>query len=266
MKRLIFLLSILLLIISSCKKDTFITSGNATIRFSTDTLSYDTVFVTAGSIVQSFKIFNTNNQKLRLSKVKLAGGSSSAFKINVDGTTGPEVDNVEIEANDSIYVFATVNVNPTTGDLPFLIRDSISVQYNGNEKFVQLQAFGKNAHFIKNKVIANDTTWTNDLPFVILGGLRVDTNKTLTIQQGCRIYVNANAPIIVDGTLKIYGTKTDSVVFRGDRLDVDYRDLPGSWPGIYFRTVSKDNVINYALLLNSYQAVIAENPSINLNP
>ena len=46
--------------------------------------------------IQSFKIFNNNNQKLRLSEVKLSGGDSSAFKINVDGTSASEVNNIVI--------------------------------------------------------------------------------------------------------------------------------------------------------------------------
>jgi hypothetical protein len=267
MKKLLsVIVLVVIMVFISCRKDSFISSHDAVLGISADTLSFDTVFVTAGAITKSFKIFNNNNQKLRLNKVKLAGGSSSTFKINVDGNIGPEVNNIEMEANDSIYVFVTVNVNPSSGNLPFLLRDSISIQFNGNEKFVQLQAYGQNAHFIRNKLIAADTTWTNDLPFVIIGGLQVDTGVTLTIQQGCRIYVNARAPILIDGTLLVNGTKTDSVVFRGDRLDPDYRDLPGSWPGIYFRGSSRNNRLTYAVIQNSYQSVVVEKPSSNSNP
>ena len=107
---------------------------------SVDTLSYDTVFTSVGSITQSFKIFNGNNQKLRVSQVKLSGGNSSPFKINIDGTSANEVDDIEINPNDSIYVFVQVNVNPTTQNLPFILQDSILISYNGNKKFVQLQA------------------------------------------------------------------------------------------------------------------------------
>src|SRR5690606_39878338 len=66
-------------------------------------------------------------------------------------------------------------------------------------------------------------------------GIQVDTNATLTIEEGCRIYMHADAPFIVDGTLLVQGDKYDStkVIFRGDRLDVPYRDFPAGWPGIY---------------------------------
>ena len=58
----------------------------------------------------------------------------------------------------------------------------------------------------------------------------------------------------------------DRVYFRGDRLDEPYKDFPASWPGIYFRSTSKDNVFNYAVIKNAYQAIAAQDPSPNANP
>jgi hypothetical protein len=200
---------VLTLIIISCKKDSFITSSQANLNTSADTLSFDTVFTSVGSITQSFKIFNNNNQKLRLSSVKLSGGATSVFKINVDGTAATEVDNIEINANDSIYVFVQVNVNPSSANLPFLLRDSILIGYNGNQKYVQLQAYGRNAIFLNQVKITGNVSWNNTLPYVILGRLLVDSNATLTIQPGARIFLHANAPFLVDGTLIVNGTKQD---------------------------------------------------------
>src|SRR6185295_18521940 len=136
------------IIICSCKKDSFITSPQAILGLSTDSLTFDTVFTSAGSITKSFKILNLNNQKLQLSKIKLLGGASSSFKINVDGTAATEVNNIDIEADDSLYVFVQVNIDPNAGNLPFIISDSILINYNGNDEFVKLQAYGQNAVFL----------------------------------------------------------------------------------------------------------------------
>ena len=132
---------------ASCKKDSFITSEFARLTITADTLKYDTVFTTTGSITKSFKIINENNQKLRLTQVKLAGGVTSAFKININGSAVTEANNVELAANDSIYVFVSVSINPNAVNLPFIISDSILINYNGNNRFVQLQAYGQNANF-----------------------------------------------------------------------------------------------------------------------
>jgi hypothetical protein len=258
----------LLFIFFSCRKDSFITSPDARVTITADTLKYDTVFVTAGSVYQSFRIINENNQKLRLTSVKLMGGSNSAYKINVDGTPGTLFNNIEIEANDSVHVFVQVNVNPNANNLPFIIRDSIQVSYNGKNRLVQLEAWGQNAHFFRNKVVTTNETWNNDLPYVILGSLLINANQTLAINKGCRIYVHADAPIVVNGSLQVNGLKDtiDRVYFRGDRLDDPYRDFPASWPGIFFQTGSKDNVLNYAVIKNAYQAIGIQDPSPNGNP
>ncbi|HEY4150268.1 MAG TPA: choice-of-anchor Q domain-containing protein [Chitinophagaceae bacterium] len=261
-------LVLLVVFFFSCRKDTYITSPDAEVAIGADTLHFDTVFTTTGSITQFFKINNNNNQKLRVNSIALQGGSGSAFKINVDGTVGPQVNDIDIDANDSIYVFVSVTVNPNAANLPFVIRDSIQISYNGNKRFVQLEAWGQNAHFLRNAVITGNTSWNNTLPYVILGSLQVDTNVTLTIQQGTKVYMHADAPILVDGTLKVSGDKYDStrVYFSSDRLDYPYNGYPGSWPGIYFRDVSKDNVLLYAVVRNAYQGMIAELPSVDANP
>lgn len=258
----------LLLVFFSCRKDSFITSGDARVTISADTLKYDTVFVTAGSTYRSFTIINDNNQKLRLSSIKLMGGTSSVYKINVDGTPGTQFTNLELEPNDSLYVFAQVNVNPGAASLPFILRDSIEISYNGKTRLVQLEAWGQNAHFFRDKIVSVNETWNNDLPYVILGSLQVNNNTTLTINKGCRIYVHADAPIVVNGTLQVNGLKDtiDRVYFRGDRMDDPYKDYPASWPGIFFQTSSKDNVLNYAVIKNAYQAIGIQDPSTNPNP
>ena len=228
---------------------------------SVDTLKFDTVFVSAGSVTKSFKIFNDNNQKLRISKIKLApAGNATPYKMNVDGTAASEVDNIDVAANDSIYVFVQVNVDPTLATNPFIISDSILISYNGNNQYVQLQAYGQNANFINCGKIEGNVVWNSPLPYVILGcGIQVDTTATLTIQKGVRVYVHATSPFIVDGTLIVTGTVQDSVVFRGDRLDPDYRDLPAGWPGIIFRNTSHDNSLRFATIRNAYQGIVVLN-------
>jgi hypothetical protein len=268
MKYLVVAILLTTLFTTSCTKDSFITGSNAVLTTSSDTLHFDTVFTSTGSITRFFRIYNQNNQKLRLSKVALAGGAGSYFKINVDGTTGPEVNDIEIEANDSIYVFVSVTIDPSAADLPFVVQDSIQIQYNGNERWVQLEAWGQNAHFLRSVLITGNVILTNSKPYVILGGMLVDQNARLTIEKGCRIYLHADAPLIVDGTLLVKGEPYDStrVVFAGDRLDLPYRDFPGGWPGIYFRETSKDNLLQYAVIRNAYQGIVTEKPSVNANP
>jgi hypothetical protein len=268
MKPTLLILFFAAALILSCQKDSFITSKGALVSFSSDTLFFDTVFTTTGSVTQSVKIFNNNNQKLRLSDVKVMGGTQSYFSVNIDGSPGPEQSNIEIEANDSLYIFVAVRINPTSDNLPFIAQDSIAVAFNGNTQYIQLQAWGQNAHFLRNQKIEGNTVWNSTLPYVILGGLQIDTNATLTLPAGCRIYFHADAPLLVDGTLQVQGDQSDSarVSFLGDRLDEPYREFPGSWPGIYFRGSSINNNLKFAVIRNAYQGIVAETPAANAAP
>lgn len=252
-----------LVFVFACKKEIFTNSSAALLTTSVDTLHFDTVFTSTGSVSQFVKIINANNKGIRISSVRLAGGASSPFKINVDGVAGPQANNIDVLANDSVSLFVTVSINPSAANLPFIVRDSIEINYNGNKKFVQLDAYARNAHFFKNRKITSAEIWKNDLPYVILGSLIVDSNAVLTINQGCKIYMHADAPFIVNGSLQVNGDKYDStrVVFTGDRLDDPYKNFPASYPGLIFTDASSNNVLNYTIIKNAYQGIVAINPA-----
>ena len=255
--------AILFLFLLSCRKESFTTSSTALLKPGVDSLHFDTVFTTTGSVSQYVTLVNNNNKGIRLSSVRLAGGAASPFRINVDGVPGPLVSDVEVLANDSIYIYVTVSINPTADHLPFVVQDSIELEYNGNRAWIQLDAFGQNAHFYRNGKITGTTTWNNDLPYVILGGLTVDTTATLTINKGCKIYMHADAPLVVNGTLQVNGEQYDStrVIFTGDRPDEPYRDFPASYPGLIFTNSSRNNRLQYAVIKNAYQGIVVTGPS-----
>ena len=256
------------LLFYACRKETIINGKNAGIALSADTLRFDTVFTSVGSVTQYFTVRNTNHQKLHLSSIRLQGGTASSFRINVDGTQGPEVKDIDLEADDSLYVFVSANLSASMDNLPFIVHDSVEISWNGNQRRVQLESWGQNANFLRARKITGNVTWTSKLPYVILGGIQIDTNAVLTIEKGSRIYLHADAPFIVDGTLRVNGEASDSlrVYFQGDRLDEPYKDYPASWPGIYFRGSSRNNVLTYAVIENAYQAVVAEQPAANGSP
>ena len=263
--QLSFICCFLALLITSCNKDSFITSKDAYLRLSEDTLHFDTVFTTLGSTTQYLKIFNGNDQKLKISSLQLMGGTASFYKLNVDGVAGASFTDIEIEANDSLYLYTTVKINPNSANLPFLVRDSIQIQFNGNTKWIQLQAYGKNARFMKDVVITSNDSLKSDLPIVILGSLTVNENITLTIPQGTNLYVHPSAQININGTLKAIGDTNARIVFQGIRIDDPYKNYPGEWPGIYFGVNSKNNVLQYCILKNAYQGVVAKDPTVNGN-
>lgn len=239
--RFIFIisLSLVLLFFSNCRKDAA-TVGN--LSFSTDTLTFDTVFTTLGSTTRFFKVFNNSKQPLTISNIKLQQLEGTQYRINVDGIAGTSFTNVTIPGRDSIYVFVEVTVNPNSSATPFVIIDNINFTIGNKTETVFLQAFGQNAHFHYGEWIkpGQTETWNNDLPHVILAndtipGVLVDCGATLNINPGCKVLFQSNSALFVEGTLNaISHNWEDSIIFRGVRLEQYYQDLPGQWFGIAF--------------------------------
>jgi hypothetical protein len=237
--------------LSACTKHNFVTSG-ATIGFSSDTLTFDTVFTSVGSVTKEILIYNRNNKWLKLKNIQLAKGSATQYRLNIDGASGNQASNLEIAPFDSLYVFVAVTVDPSAADLPFIIEDDLVVSYNDRNDSVHLMTYGQNAIFINDSVLQGNLTWTNQKPYVIVNSTLVDSTATLTIQAGARIYMHANSKFFVKGTLIAQGTKADSIIFQGDRLDREYfgGDASGEWCGLHFLEKSHDNVLAHCTIKN----------------
>ncbi|MDZ4845482.1 MAG: choice-of-anchor Q domain-containing protein [Chitinophagales bacterium] len=246
----IFLSFIGVFIFSSCRKDIIDTDPSLKLSFSTDTLTFDTVFTTLGSTTLYFKIYNDNKNAVK-TNVTLAGGDASNFRINADGIPDDQ-QGLEIFGKDSTYVFVEVTVDPNGMNTPLIITDSVIFETNGNRQKVILAAWGQDAFYFNDSLITT-TTWLNTKPYVIFNAVGVDSGQTLTIEQGTQIYMGGNAQLIVFGTGKINvtGTKEEPVVFQGVRLEEFYDNLPGQWSGIFILRGSTGNSFDYAVIKNS---------------
>jgi len=256
-----------LIIISSCKKQDKVSSNSAyKLTFSTDTVFFDTVFTTVGSVTQRLMVHNNNSSAIIITSIKLGGGSSSVFSLNIDGTPASSESNVELAAHDSLFIFVKVTLDPNNKNNPLVISDSIMFNTNGNQQKVKLVAWGQDAYFYKNQKLTGDVSWDSIKPRVIFGYLRVDTNATLTIQAGTKLYFHKSAYMAVSdlSTLTINGTLSHPVRFQGDRLDPYYRDLPGQWDGIYLEKGSRNNKITYAIIKNGNFGVSVDS-AFNIN-
>ena len=131
---------------------------NHRLSFSVDTLSFDTVFTTIGSATKEFMIYNRNDQPLLISEIMLASGEETGFRINVDGRKGDHFQDVRIQADDSLYVFVEVTVNPNASNQPLLVDDSIIFTTNGVKQSVRLEAYGQNVNLYKNGLILTQDT------------------------------------------------------------------------------------------------------------
>jgi hypothetical protein len=256
----LLLTALLTALLAGCLKAGSHAAPDDALRITADTLRFDTLFATTGSVTAGFVIGNRGHAPLRIEEVRLTGGPASPYRFNADGIPGPVTGPFEVEGGDSIHVFVTVRMPTGPGPQPFLVADSLLVRSGGLARTVILEAFGQNARFLRDAVVDRDTRFNDSLPYVVLGSLRVNAGATLALASGTRIHLHADAPLLVDGTLRAEGEPDRPVVFSGDRLDEGYRDLPGAWPGIYFRAASTGNRLTHTLVRNAYNGLVADQP------
>lgn len=242
-----------------CQREVWDSNPDHELRFSTDTLFFDTVFTTVGSVTLPLKVYNDHEGTLLIDEIELEAGVASQYRINVDGApitnlSQPYRDKV-LHAGDSMYVFVEVTVDPeeSAGDSPFWVVEGLRFLTNGNEQVVTLVARGQNANFYGDPnefaIDICDEVWTPDLPYVIYGRLRVREGCTLIIEPGTDIYGHSGSGIWVDGgRLIAEGTLEAPITFQGDRLDDAYADAVGQWGiNVDLTLPTDESLVNYSV-------------------
>ncbi|RPH31819.1 MAG: hypothetical protein EHM93_11980 [Bacteroidales bacterium] len=243
---------------AACEREDISTNPSLRLNFSTDTVMFDTVFTSIGSSTQHFKVYNRNSYDLKISSIKLVGGGTSNFKINVDGAASATVEDITIRRNDSLYIFVQVTVDPNNQSSPLVVADSIVFETNGNAQDVKLIAWGQDVHLIKTETIESNTTYVADKPYLIYDYLLVNPNILLNIEAGAKLYFHNNAYLVVQGTLQVNGEFENPITFEGDRRELFYRDKAGQWGGIWLYAGSKNNSIEWAEIRGSINGIIVD--------
>lgn len=280
----------LIISLSSCRNDFEFQPSTGGLTFSKDTVYLDTVFTNIGSSTYRLKVYNKSDNDISIPKIQLAKGTSSKYRMMIDGLTGEDGDasgigegkifnDVELLAKDSMFIFIEVtadvaSANPTD----FLYTDKIEFHnISGAPQTVELVTLIQDAIFIypnrpietgiKETLIINgmdseieghelatpeELNWTDEKPYVVYGYAYVPDGETLNINAGARVHFHANSGIIVDknAQLLVNGTLNNEVIFEGDRLEPDFSNVPGQW-GTILITSNLENQINYLTIKNA---------------
>lgn len=237
------------------EEDQFTSDSSVKLRFSADSVVFDTLFTSVGSITKRLWIYNDFDNAIRITSATLRNGGNSNYTVILNGNEGDDIRNIPIYGKDSIQALVTVNINPKDENSPFLVNDYLDFTTNGNQQFVNLVAWGQDANFIKKGILACDQVWSNDRPYVLLDSVFVAEGCKLVIAAGAKVYSNVNAGLIVSGSLEANGTFEERILFTNSRQDEDYRNAPGQWKGILFAETSHNNSINCSDIRNAVTGI-----------
>lgn len=286
-----FLLCIAIISISSCRKDFSTSFSTGSLEFSKDTVFLDTIFTNIGSATYNLKVYNRSNNAITIPAISLEKGTSSRYRLNVDGLPGKEFSAIDILAKDSLFVFIETTVDILAETNP-LYTDKILFDNGENQQHVDLVTLVEDANFIypgrnamsmkidsltlngqpttiKGRFLEDtELTFTKTKPTVIYGYAAVPANKTLTVEAGSRIHFHNNSGLIIDNsaTLKVNGTLSEKVTFEGDRLENSFSNIPGQWGTIWMRAGSLNNEIKHAQIKNGIIGVLIDSIGSNTLP
>ena len=247
-----FLAIAFLILLSSCRNDFSFEPSQGNLKFSKQTVCLDTVFTNIGSSTYRLKVYNQSDNDISIPSINLQKGTSSKFRLMVDGVAGDgkSFKNVELLANDSLYIFIETTVDiasanpadflytdkiefhntvsaPQTVDLVTLVQDAFFIfpQRSGptgnylyetinlglNQNNVPIQYIGSNLSRT-DPTNGDELHLTNQKPYVIYGYAFVPNNENLVIDKGARVFFHANSGIIIprSASFQINGTDPPS--------------------------------------------------------
>ena len=257
MRRFVFFILIVVAIcLPSCVEENVSYDEKLELTFSCDTLIMDTLFAEQQSATGRFMIYNENKNALNITSIRMAGGSNSYFRFNVDGRIAGRdeaLKDITIKGRDSLFVFVEMTPPTTDGEPYIVLFDSLLFECNGRMKDVKLMAVGRDARVLRSQVYTSNAMIDSLRPTLVFNHIYVAEGAKLTISEGAKLYMHGGANIVVDGELECRGTFEHPVIIRGDRFDcindVDqtpYDQTPNQWGGIYLQNAQSHNVIENA--------------------
>ena len=105
-----------------------------------------TLFSTQGSTTFQLTVYNNNNFDIT-TNLRLSGNTEGNFRMNVDGESGNNIEQITISANDSMFVFLELTIDPTNTNTPYLVSESILFNTGNIQQDVNLIAYGQDSLF-----------------------------------------------------------------------------------------------------------------------
>lgn len=258
---LLSILSILILAgLSGCIEDGFSSSSADQPEFSVDTLKMGVILTEQPSTTSRFVVYNRAGKGMQISRVGLSGPHAGLFRLNVDGFSGTDFRDVEIRANDSIFIFVEATLPPNDRDVPVEVDASLDFVTNGVTRTVTISAQGRDVRRLRAVTIAEDTLLEAGKPYQVFDSLVVAEGATLTVDPGVEFMFHDGALMIVRGTLKAIGAEGREITFAGDRTgnvaaDISFDIMSRQWTGLFFTATSTGNELSYAHVCNTWQGV-----------
>lgn len=260
----IIFLIVIVTITVACESDYSFRGTSDSIAFSTDTLSFDTIFTGERTTTAKLMIYNVSDEDMTVENIYLKGGESSQFNVNINGISDTQASDIRLRSKDSLYIFVDINPLETSDIEPYILEDRIVVSSGSNTWETVLIAYGQNVTRVSGTL--TDLHWNEGLPYLVTSTVTVDSASNLIIDAGTQICFADDASMKVYGQLNINGTLENQVLIKSNRFEEFYDNIPGQWNCIAIEIGSTGNSIEYAEIANGLYCLTVDSAAqIDLN-
>jgi hypothetical protein len=229
-----------------------LSNSGVRLRFSADTLLFDTILSGQVSTTKRLYIYNTSNKQIIIDNIELVGETSNYFSIIINGLQKNVFQNISLRGNDSLLVLATANIpTDTTKNNAFVLENTLKVENKNISQNIIINAFTLNAKYYKGDTFDINTTWDSTFARVIYKSIYVKPNVIFNIDKGTKIFVMKDQKMVIDGILNINGDTNARVVLQGNRFDKNFVNAPAQWYGICLSSLTSGVNIKHAIVKNA---------------
>lgn len=248
----------LLFSLVSCRKEHSDLPPTKALALSTDTITFDSVFIGHISSTRTLTLYNRSSRLLTIRQPYLGGGDASPFALLIDGRSPSVVHSLEIRPQDSLMILARVRPNLQLTDTLTRAFDSLVLPLEDGVRYVFLHAEGLSHLPFGMDTIRADLRIAGPPARLVQRTIFVPKGVTLTLDSGASLYFAPSAGLRVAGTLNIQGASNRPVVLAGQRLETYYRRKPGQWAGVALLPQSGSHAIDHALIRGAVTAIKAD--------
>lgn len=267
-KAIFWALTLVVLFLVSCG-DTWSdreVNGSLQPSFSQDTLRVDTLYSRFSSSTKRLVVYNRHKAPILFERITLEQDPLNQFRINVDGRSGRNFQQIPLFPLDSMFVFVEATFPEGSDDFPTRCEATLSFSTAGHTSQVLLEGFRLNTDHVDALLVHNDKTIGGTRPLFVRDSIYVAEGSTLRLLPNTHLLMGDEAKIVVAGTLIAEGTPQEPILIEGVRrdelvTDVNYRLIPGQWEEIRFLPSSSGNKLRYTTIRNGRGGVAISHPS-----
>lgn len=221
------------LVSPGCERDFSNAPAAGDIVFSSDTVSFDTIYAGFPTPTLRVALRNVGDDDVTIGSVALAGGESSPFMVNINGVPSYHAENFRLCSGDSLLVFVSVRDASVSGGSAFRgLSDCIVATGGANEWRTNLSAVVRNVRSVGG-VLSDDEQWLCDsIPYLVLDSVVVGRQSTLLVGPGVSVLMGGDATFLVEGKLVVAAEPHCRSSFTSVRSDGIYSSVPGQWGGL----------------------------------